>query len=240
MFGFFKKRKRLAGYLSGAEAYCRKNYIPDDTVYSLDPESVKEKEVMYSRKMSDSGDNKTKYSSRLNVPPQQTRTNRSTGWRYALSDEPAEEMQDRRDRYDSVVIDSEINRRLMSANVIELNDALERSRNQTFVERLTALIGVRDVRDSVIYKAAQIDRRLFSKMMSDSQYKPSKDTAVALALALQLPLTQANDLLSRAGYTFSHSDKRDIVIEYFFRERIYDLIDINIVLDKLGLKPIGR
>lgn len=96
------------------------------------------------------------------------------------------------------------------------------------------------MRDAEVYKAAQLDRRLFSKIMSDKDYKPAKDTAIAIAIALQLSLEEATDLLSRAGYTFSHSNKKDIIIEYFFRERIYKLDDINEVLFNLGQKIIGR
>jgi hypothetical protein len=76
--------------------------------------------------------------------------------------------------------------------------------------------------------------------MSDRQYKPSKDTAIAIALALRLTLSEATDMLSRAGYTFSHSNKKDIIVEYFFREQIYKLDDINEVLYNLGQKIIGR
>ena len=96
------------------------------------------------------------------------------------------------------------------------------------------------MRDSDVYKAANIDRRLFSKIASDRTYKPSKDTCIALALALRLSIDDANDILSRAGYTLSHSSKRDVVIEYFFRERVYDLNDMNEVLYRLGQKPLGR
>lgn len=161
-----------------------------------------------------------------------------SGVKYSLSGKDV--LAEHFDRYDSEAIDRAISSQIGSRNMSALNDALEQSVNQTIVERVIALIRVKDVKDSAVYKAALLDRRLFSKMMSDRNYKPSKDTAVAIALALQLPLTQANDLISRAGYTFSHSDKRDVVIEYFFRERIFDLIDINLVLDKLGMKLIGR
>jgi hypothetical protein len=61
-----------------------------------------------------------------------------------------------------------------------------------------------------------------------------------LSLALQLTLSEANDILSRAGYVLSHSNKRDVVIEYFFRERIYDLNDVNEILFRLEQKLIGR
>ena len=76
--------------------------------------------------------------------------------------------------------------------------------------------------------------------MSDVNYKPAKDTAIALAFALKLTISDANDLLSRAGYAFSHSDKRDLVIEYFFRKGVFNLTDINIVLDRLGFKLLGK
>ena len=81
---------------------------------------------------------------------------------------------------------------------------------------------------------------MFSKIVTNRDYKPAKDTAIALALALELTLEEANDLLSRAGYTFSHSNKRDIIIEFFFREKIYNLIDANDILYRLDEKLIGR
>ncbi len=110
----------------------------------------------------------------------------------------------------------------------------------TFVEKLNELIRARGEKDSKIYKAAQIDRRLFSKIMSDFHYKPSKDTALALAYALELDLPEAEDLLRRAGFLLTHSDVRDIVLEYFFREHIYRIHEINIILNELGLRKIGR
>ena len=76
--------------------------------------------------------------------------------------------------------------------------------------------------------------------MSDYGYQPSKDTVIALALVLQLSLDEAKDLLDAAGYTLSHSIRRDVAIEYFLRSHYYCLNEINIVLDRLGLKIIGR
>jgi hypothetical protein len=127
-----------------------------------------------------------------------------------------------------------------STGVDALLRDLDKATNKTFVDALIAHINKKGLRDSEVYKAAQIDRRLFSKIMSDRQYKPSKDTAIAIALALRLTLGEATDMLSRAGYTFSHSNKKDIIVEYFFRERIYKLDDINEVLYNLGQKIIGR
>lgn len=144
------------------------------------------------------------------------------------------------DAYDSSAVDSLMKNYNASAGAINFLKELDKSTNKTFVDALVIYINKKGMRDSEVYKAAQIDRRLFSKIMSDRQYKPAKDTAVAIALALQLTLDEANDLLSRAGYTFSHSNKKDIIIEYFFRERIYNMDDINQVLFNLGQKIIGR
>lgn len=117
---------------------------------------------------------------------------------------------------------------------------LEKAKRKTFTETLIWHIAKQGKKDSAIYNAAQIDRRLFSKIMSDREYKPSKDTAIALALALHLNLPWTKDLLRCAGYSLSHSNKRDIVIEYFIREEVYDLMVVNEVLYKLGEKKIGR
>ena len=118
----------------------------------------------------------------------------------------------------------------------QLDDLLQ----QSFVDKLIETIDRKGIRDAVVYKAAQIDRRLFSKIVSDRNYSPSKDTCLALCLALKLKLSEANDMLSRAGYSLSHSVKRDVVLEFFFREGIYDVRKVNDVLYRLGLKRLGR
>ena len=117
---------------------------------------------------------------------------------------------------------------------------LDQVKNHTFVNKLSALIRQKGMRDPAVYKAANMDRRLFSKIMSDYGYQPSKDTVIALSFALRLSFDEAKDLLDAAGYTLSRSIRRDVAIEYFFRSHIYSLTDINIVLDRLGLKIIGR
>ena len=140
------------------------------------------------------------------------------------------------DSYDPDKVDSLMRGLAQNQSVTGLHNALDR----TFVESLQDLIRDKGLRDSQVYRAAQLDRRLFSKMMSDAEYKPAKDTVLALAFALRLSLPQAIKLLGRAGYTLSHSIRRDVVIEYFFREGIYNLKEINLVLDKLEMKVIGR
>ena len=76
--------------------------------------------------------------------------------------------------------------------------------------------------------------------MSDHDYKPSKDTAIALALALRLSFEELLDFISRAGYTVSHSSKRDLIIEFFFQKKQYRLIELNDALYRFGEKHLGR
>lgn len=215
MIGLFRKRK-IAKYAAGAETYLHWNYIDPNAPKAPEPEHGLG--VRYSIK---------RPSSNSEVASEQNSDLSSR--RFSL-----------RDTYNSTQIDLMMSSQLPKRSFSGLSSMLDGAMNQTFVEKLMGLITQKGVKDSAVYKAAQIDRRLFSKIMSDSNYKPAKDTAIAIALALKLTLEQAKDLLSRAGYTFSHSSKRDVVIEYFFRNQIYNLTDINIVLEKLEQKPIGR
>lgn len=112
--------------------------------------------------------------------------------------------------------------------------------NLTFVEKLIQYMDEKKLDNPEVYKKANVDRRLFSKMLSNPKYNPSKDTAIALVLALKLNLENATDMLERAGYALSHSDKRDIIIEYFISEGIYDLYNINVFLYLMNEKPLGR
>ena len=128
----------------------------------------------------------------------------------------------------------------LKALLERLSSAPVRQREKTFVEKLMELIDTKGLTDPQVYKKAQLDRRLFSKMMSDVSYQPAKDTCIAIALAMQLKLNEAKDLLSRAGYTLSRSLRRDVMIEYFILEGISDLCEVNEVLTRLGEKKLGR
>lgn len=146
----------------------------------------------------------------------------------------------RGDYYNRDTIRSAV-RSLSSADSYEsVLSMLESNTNLSFVDKLLEHVSRKHLRDPEVYKAAQVDRRLFSKIVSDRTYKPAKDTCIALCLALKLTLDEASDLLSRAGYVFSHSSERDVVLEYFFREGIYDLDDVNEVLFRLDQKVLGR
>lgn len=122
----------------------------------------------------------------------------------------------------------------------EVLDDIEENTDMTFVDKFLEYVSLSRERDSRIYKAANVDRRLYSKIISDRNYKPAKDTCISLALALNLPLDQTKDLIERAGYALSHSTKRDVIIEYFFKEGIFNIEYVNEVLISLNEKPLGR
>ena len=117
---------------------------------------------------------------------------------------------------------------------------LSRLREKTFSQKLQAYIEESGMENTEVYKAAGIDRRLFSKIQNDSEYQPSKDTCIMLALALKLEESKAKDLLSSAGYSLSKSSKRDLILEYFCRIHEFDIDVVNGVLDKLGSKTLGK
>lgn len=121
-------------------------------------------------------------------------------------------------------------------------DSLEDMLQQTdagFSETLLELIDKTGKRDSEIYKKANVDRKLFSKIRSNPSYKPSKTTALAFAVALELDLAGTQDLIGRAGFTLTHSSKMDIIVEFFILNKCYDIHEININLLRFDQPRLG-
>ena len=113
-------------------------------------------------------------------------------------------------------------------------------KEDTFSERLLALIRGKHLKASDVYRKAGLTKALFSKIRHDVDYKPSQDTVLCLIFALALTEDEADDLLRRAGYSFSPSQVRDIIIQYFVKEGILDIDALDEVLFDRHLKTLHK
>lgn len=117
----------------------------------------------------------------------------------------------------------------VTTNTLSLEESLQ-GLDAGFSETLLHLIDKTGKKDSDIYKKANVDRKLFSKIRNNPDYKPSKVTALAFAIALELDLDETRDFIARAGFALSRSSKFDVIVEYFIANKIYDIFQLNEVL----------
>lgn len=127
----------------------------------------------------------------------------------------------------------------ITPDIDEISTRLSRA-EKNFAETLFYYIDKKGMTDVQAYKGANVSRKVFSKLRCEKDYKPSKATAMSYAISLRLTLEEAKHLLSTAGYTFSHSFRTDLVIEYFLHKGNYkDIHQVNQILDQFDLPSLG-
>ena len=120
-----------------------------------------------------------------------------------------------------------------------LQEHLEKYRDESFRDMLLRKIDEKNITDTECYRKANIDRKLFNKIKNQANYHPGKPTVLALAIALQLPLEETQEMLHKAGYYLSHSAVFDLIVEYFILERNYNIYAINEALFHYDQRLLG-
>ena len=118
-------------------------------------------------------------------------------------------------------------------------DDIIKEKDETFQQYLFRIIDRKGLTDPEVYKKANIDRKHFSKIRSNEYYNPSRKTALALAVALELNLDETRDLLLKAGFALTHSSTFDLIIEYCIENKVYDIHEINCILFSYGQPTLG-
>lgn len=118
-------------------------------------------------------------------------------------------------------------------------DEYIKNKDAGFTETLLSLIKKKGLKNATVYKRANISKQHFSKLINDPNAKPSKQTAIALSLALELNLDATRDLIGRAGYALTNSSTFDLIIRYFIEHGQFNVIEINIALYEFDQSLLG-
>lgn len=122
-----------------------------------------------------------------------------------------------------------------------IKDYVEKEKEgETFTSLLFSYIDKKGLKDSEVYHKANIDRRLFSKIRSDNNYHPKKETIISLGLALELSIQDFEKLLESASYSLPKNNVFDLIIRFCVIENIYDLIEVNTLLSEYQCSLIGN
>jgi hypothetical protein len=127
---------------------------------------------------------------------------------------------------------------MQAPKATSLEDMLKQT-DAGFAERLLELIDKTGKKDSEIYNRANVSRQHFSKIRNNPDYRPTKPTAVAFAIALELDMDQTKDLIGRAGYALTNSSKFDVIIRFFIESGNYNMMDINTALFEFDQTLLG-
>ncbi len=213
----------------------RKRYaLPEDS-WSWNDHSARRTRIQYSRKSG--SDTPSEESDNSSETKDNSVQSEGDHIKFQKKNTEPDVLYSDRDSFNPALVSAAMRRYLVEKTPV---NPLNYATNLTFVQQLRYYILIKNLIETDVYKAALMDRRLFSKIISNKDYKPSKDTVLALIFALKLDINEAADLLERAGYTLSHSIKRDIIIEYFIKEKIYNLNNVNAFLYNMDEKIIGR
>ena len=137
-----------------------------------------------------------------------------------------------------VLEESTVYRSMPVPKAMSLEEILQQE-DMGFTEALLRRIDESGKKDSVIYKRANLSKQHFSKIRNNPHYKPTKATALALAIALELDLADTRDLIGRAGFALTNSSKFDLIIRYFIQQRNYNIIEINMALYEFDQPLLG-